>query len=131
MNNTVRFNYLYRDASNYKEWGSVDFTNPERLPLESVDNMLRESFEHGELFIAHQVGLPELFFYAEEPITEDDHCYHEFHSVEAIEPAGSEPPTRSISEFLTDVRSAAASGWRAFNPADRLLELRAHTGHRQ
>lgn len=30
----VRFNYLYRDGSNFKRWGSVDFSNPEQLTIE-------------------------------------------------------------------------------------------------
>jgi hypothetical protein len=130
MNNIVRFNYLYRDAANYKEWGSIDFTNPEKLALKEIERRLREDFVQGELFIAHQVGLPELLFYANDPITEDDHCYHEFHSVEAIETTTTEAPEQSISEFLSTIHSAAETGWRAFNPADRLPELRAKADHR-
>ncbi|NTU68311.1 MAG: hypothetical protein HGB02_05455 [Chlorobiaceae bacterium] len=129
MHNIVRLNYLYRDAGNDKAWGSVDFTNPDQLAIKEVERRLRSDFEQGELFIAHQVGLPELFFYATDPITEDDHCYHEFHSVEAIETPEAVAPKQSISEFLTAVRSAAEAGWRAFNPADRLPELRANAAH--
>ena len=124
MSKIIRFNYLYRDEANYKEWGSFDFTNPDGLAVEEIERIPRQNFEQDELFIAHQVGIPEIFFYSTDPITEDDHCYHEFASVEAIETAETEPPSRSISEFLNAVQSAASAGWKAFDPADRLPELR-------
>jgi hypothetical protein len=34
----VRFNYLYRDVSNFKRWGSVEFSNPEQLTIEEIEN---------------------------------------------------------------------------------------------
>ena len=126
MSSTIRFNYLYRDASNYKEWGSVDFTNPEKLALNEIEQSLRKNFDQGELFIAHQIKIPELFFYAAEPITEDDHCYHEFGSLEEIDTAASETPSRSISDFINTIELAATTGWEAFNPADRLPKIKAN-----
>lgn len=124
MNSIIRFNYLYRDASNYKECGFVDFANPEKLTLNEIEQSLRKNFEEGELFIAHQIEIPELFFYATEPITEDDHCYHEFGSLEKIDTAASETPLRSISEFINTIERSARTGWKSFNPADRLPEIK-------
>lgn len=34
----VRFNYLYRDGSNFKRWVSVEFSNPEQLTIEEIEN---------------------------------------------------------------------------------------------
>ncbi|NTU91871.1 MAG: hypothetical protein HGA60_08140 [Chlorobiaceae bacterium] len=125
MTNGIRFSYLYRDAGNYKAWGSVDFTNPDELSVEVIERKLRDSFDQQELFIAHQLGLPELFFYADEPVTGDDHCYHEFAAVEGIELTDTKIPERSITEFLTEVQACADKGWAVFHPADRLDAIRA------
>lgn len=126
MPNCIRFSYLYRDAGNYKAWGSVDFTNPDELSVEVIERKLRYSFDQQELFIAHQVGIPELFFYATEPVSEDDHCYHEFAAVEAIESSSTEIPERSITVFLAEVQACAEKGWEVFLPSDRLSTIRAN-----
>ena len=123
MNRLIRFIYIYRDASNNKQWGSVDFTNPTERSIKNIEQECRQHLDSKELFIAHQIGLPELFFYATEPVTEDDHCFHEFVSLEAIELTDATHPTRSISEFLCTIKASATEGWEVFNPADRLPEL--------
>jgi hypothetical protein len=125
MSKVIQFNYLYRDAGNYKQRGSALFTNPKKLGIKEIEQQLRLHFEQRELFIAHQIGLSELFFYIKEPITEDDHCYHEFASVTEIKTVEPEPRNRSISDFLTDVQAAASVGWKVFSPEDRLPEIRA------
>ena len=80
------FEYLYRDASNYKVWGA--------LLLEGVANetdlqVLTSKFESGELFIAEQVGVPALYAdlweFSDGP-TEDDHVWHTFHALRAVTP---------------------------------------------
>ncbi len=121
----VRFNYLYRDGSNFKRWGSVDFSNPEQLTIEEIDIRLRSCFEQESFFIAHQIGIPELFLYVDEPITADDHCYHEYQSVEKIENEHSANPARTIGEFLTIVQTSAAQGWKTFDPLDHLSRIQA------
>ena len=52
-----RIDYLYRDASNYKRFGSV-VVEGELLPADW--EMIRSRLEMGELFVAEQVGLPSL-----------------------------------------------------------------------
>ena len=80
------FEYLYRDASNYKVWGT--------LLLEGVANetdlqVLASKFESGELFIAEQLGIPALYAdlweFSNGP-TEDDHVWHTFHALRAVTP---------------------------------------------
>jgi hypothetical protein len=123
MNRHIRFKYLYRDASNYKQWGSVIFSNPEHIPIDEIDRLLKSNFEEKCFFIAHQAGLPELFIYDDEPISSEDHCYHEYDSVDVIEQVGFAAPTRSISEFMVTVISCKKIGWTAFDPLENLSRI--------
>jgi hypothetical protein len=77
------FEYLYRDAGNYKVWGE--------LLLEGEINdektaRLTLRLEEGELFIAEQIGIPTLYeeLWREcqcEPSDELDHAWHEFSEI--------------------------------------------------
>jgi hypothetical protein len=82
--NNVKFHYLYRDGSNYKKWAEVVFCNADDLPPELIRKQLRRSFLEDGLFVAHQVRIPEVFLAAEDQLTEDDHCFHEFAEVDAV-----------------------------------------------
>lgn len=114
--NNIRFDYLYRDGSNYKKWADVVFRNPDDLSVDSILKSFRESFSEDGLFIAHQVRLPEVFLAAEYPLTEDDHCFHEFAEVEVTSDTANDRYGRSISEFVAEVAREANRGWRAFDP---------------
>jgi len=116
----VRLNYLYRDGSNYKKWGEIVFFDADGLSIESATNSLRALFLPDGLFIAHQVRVPEVFLAAEDQLTSDDHCFHEFESAEATSDAPNDPCGRTIREFMAEVAEEAKRGWCAFNPQDRL-----------
>ena len=81
------FDYLYRDACNYKSWGSLLL---EGQATEAELETLRGHLDLGELFIAEQVGIPplyaELWQFSDGP-TEDDHVWHTFHE---LRPANTE-----------------------------------------
>ena len=69
--------YLYRDAGNYKSWGSV-------LLLGSITSdeeaTLRSCLEPDNLFVAEQVDLPVLYealWSLNGGRNDDDHAYHE------------------------------------------------------
>jgi hypothetical protein len=72
------FEYLYRDASNYKVGGEILLTG---TPSQNDIDALRASLESGEYFVAEQVGIPvlykELWDLSGGP-TIDDHALHEF-----------------------------------------------------
>ena len=72
------FEYLYRDAANYKAWGSLLLSGK---PTQEDIAVLRACTESGEYFVAEQVGIPplyeELWALSDGP-TEDDHALHEF-----------------------------------------------------
>lgn len=70
---------MYRDYSNYKNYGSVVFGNPNNTPLEEIEKLIRDKLIDGEYFDADKSGLPTLFF---EITTSDDHELHEFQSLE-------------------------------------------------
>src|SRR5437879_1014959 len=119
--NNIKFNYLYRDAGNYKKWADVVFSNPDRLTLGSITKVLQGSFLADGLFIAHQIRIPEVFLSVEEGVTEDDHCFHEFDSVELSSETPNDRYRRSIREFTAEVTREGNRGWRAFDPHDRFL----------
>lgn len=77
--NNIRFNYLYRDYSNYKNYGSVVLDNPNNFSLKEIEKLIRDKLIDGEYLDAHKSGLPTLFF---EITTSDDHELHEFQSLE-------------------------------------------------
>lgn len=93
------FEYLYRDAGNYKAWGSVLLLGT-AFP-DDVDT-LRTYLESGEFFVAEQVGIPvvyqELWALSGGP-NNDDHAYHQFsdlrpatnEEISMIEPWGNLP----------------------------------------
>lgn len=75
------FEYLYRDASNYKAWGKLLLSG--QLQDEEINRMAK-CFDSGEFFIAEQIGIPtlyqDLWQYSNGP-NADDHVWHSFHSI--------------------------------------------------
>ena len=116
--NNIKLQYLYRDASNYKKWAEVVFSNDEGLSIDAVTKALRDGFSDDALFIAHQVRVPEVFLFAEYHLTPDDHCFHEFYSVEVTSDLPNDAFSRSISQFVTEVATEGQRGWIAFDPQD-------------
>jgi hypothetical protein len=70
------------------------------------------ALDGGELFIARQVGLPELFF--EGSVYADDHCGHELFEIEATEDAVDDSHGRTIGAFVDEVVRAAVGVWSVF-----------------
>lgn len=107
----TRFEYFYRDGSNYKQWGSVVFRG-------ACDAALRDrmfaALDNDGYFIAHQVRLPELFFTHGLPDA-DDHCFHELAEVSTTAELPNDPLERTIVEFAAEMESASKSGWAAFD----------------
>ena len=111
MTNNIRFVYMYRDASNYKQHGEVILPNETQRTVEEVDTQIRSLLSDGLFFIARQVQVEERFF---DVVSEDDHPWHEFVSVEATtDPAFDPVPAqqRDITNFLKELEQAHRSGW--------------------
>jgi hypothetical protein len=83
------FEYLYRDAGNFKAWGELLL---EGVLSDEERARLTKHLESGGLFIAEQIGVPTLYetLWQEchsAPSAELDHAWHEF---SAIRPATSD-----------------------------------------
>lgn len=80
------FEYLYRDAGNYKAFGSVALDGA--LSEEELEQVRARFFANDSLFIAEQIGVPalyqQLYQWSGGP-TGDDHCWHEFLSLKVVE----------------------------------------------
>jgi hypothetical protein len=118
----IKLSYLYRDAGNYKKWADVVFSNPDGSTLEEVTKALKDAFLQDGLFIAHQIRIPQAFLFDRGDATSDDHCFHEFGSVEVSSEAPNDAYSRSITQFIIEVNKEAKRGWAAFDPHDRLAK---------
>jgi len=81
--NSIRFNYLYRDGSNFRSVGEVVFGNPNNLLASHIESKLVSAFLPDKLFVASQIVIPEVFLFVDGKVTSSDHCYHEFVSIES------------------------------------------------
>jgi len=107
----VRFVYMYRDASNYKQHGEFILSNETLLTVEEVDKQIHSLLSDGLFFIARQVQVEERFFAV---VSEDDHPWHEFVMVEATTDPTFDPvpeEKRDITNFLKELEQAHRSGW--------------------
>src|SRR6476646_9926556 len=95
----TRVEYLYRDGSNYKQWGAVVFRGG---CDETLLPRLFAALDGGELFIAHQVRLPELFF-TDRPRYADEHCWHELAEAATSSEAPDDLLNRTFEEFVVEV----------------------------
>ena len=116
---SIRFNYLYRDGSNYKSWGEMIFSNPENLSTTNITKKLLHAFLSDKQFIASQVSIPEKFLFTDGNHTNSDHCYHEFDCIEVCEEEPTDKLNRSIADFLQDVETTSKQGWKAFDILER------------
>ncbi len=129
MLSNIRFNYLYRDAGNYKKWSDLVFSNPRELALESIAEALRRAFIDNCLFIARQLRIPEIFLFARGYASSDDHCFHEFDSVERTAELANDHYSRTIGEFITQVNRESIRGWAVFDPQGGVAETRGFARH--
>ena len=107
----IRFVYMYRDASNYKQHGEVILSNEMQMTLEEIDQQIRSLLSDGLFFIAQQVQLEERFFAV---ISEDDHPWHEFVQVESTtDPIFDPVPEvkRNLAQFLKELEQVHNTGW--------------------
>jgi hypothetical protein len=102
--NNIKFNYLYRDGSNFKSWGEVIFSNPENLSVDQIEERLTKGFLTDKLFIASQISIPEVFLFNKGQFSEFDHCFHEFDYVEICMQNPTDGLHRSITDFYEKLK---------------------------
>lgn len=96
----TQFNYLYRDACNYKKFHSIVLSGVIRL--KQIEPFLREQ----TFFIPFEIGLPDL---QEEVFKSYDHIWHEIEAIELTE----DQPTIAIdaSSLLANFKNAHNQDW--------------------
>lgn len=102
----ILFEYLYRDAGNFKRWGEIVFTNVRELSCEEIEEQVRENLIDSEFFVAVDAGVPELYF--DEHIEAQDHGWHQYSSVSLTEYQPTDSKARDISEFIVALATAKA-----------------------
>jgi hypothetical protein len=94
----IKFAYLYRDASNYKQYNEVVFANPNELPLEQIQRIITSNLIDGSWFIAKDWHLPDMHFKEYDWDDETDYDWHEFSGIEkTTDPA---TPKLLIEDFI-------------------------------
>jgi len=76
IRNNLKFEYLYRDAGNYKQFGQIVFLNPTNLDPQSATLKIKDKLIDGEFFYPSKVGVPRLEAYDFD--FEIDHEWYEF-----------------------------------------------------
>ena len=103
------FDYMYRDAGNFKAFGTVEL---DRELDEREKELVGERLADAEFFIAEQVGVPplyrELYDWSGGP-TSDDHCWHEFVGFRALTEREQGTPAVGAAQFVE--RFAAVEDW--------------------
>jgi hypothetical protein len=77
-----QFNYLYRDASNYKNFGSAIFSNPQGITLKDLVETIKSKLIDKTWFYPNKWNLSDLFFSSYNPNVDP---WHEFESLEYTE----------------------------------------------
>lgn len=105
----VRFEYRYRDYSNFKRYGEVVFANPDAISVDRIEaafeDARRDAFPTADeyQFSAEALRIPTLYMEPRSP--QDDHSWHEAVCFEATEDSPLDAELTSISDFLNNVRS--------------------------
>lgn len=108
----TRFEYMYRDGENYKEYNEVVIKG--KFILEQLQPHLYD----GEFFMPSEVGLEDLQEY---PYRRCDHIWHQPVSAEATDDA----PTVEVSaaELVARFRDAGAVKWDTPTVNERMVEM--------
>lgn len=94
----IQMEYLYRDAGNYKVWGSTVFANPQGLSLDTIQAQTKDHWIDGCYFIAANLQLPSL--HTSPYDAELDHSWHEFHAFTETVELPNDAHHRRIDDFV-------------------------------
>lgn len=96
---SIHFEYIYRDAGNYKNWGSVVFANPSNFSADRVQQIISSALGQWGFFSAAEAGLPDLHFSGRD--AELDLPLHEYFGIRDTDEEPDDSAGRSIEEFLS------------------------------
>lgn len=94
----VKFEYLYRDAGNYKNWGEVVFYNKSCLSGESITQEITSRLIDKKFFVTSALKIKDLHFATTD--ADLDHEWHEFHNCSLTNEPVNDMEKRDISEIL-------------------------------
>ncbi len=100
LKHNISFNYLYRDAANYKNYGYVVFTNPDGLSIDNIVVFIKSKLIDSQFFDHLKFEVPSLFF--EKYDREIDHDWHEFENLEITNEGQSQ--IISINDFIEKIK---------------------------
>jgi hypothetical protein len=98
----MRFEYLYRDSGNFKNWGEIIFSNPNKMSIDELVPMAGKVLIDQSYFYATKAKVPDLHF--EEYNEQLDHGWHEFHAFQVTDDIPNDPYKRSVDEFIESLR---------------------------
>jgi hypothetical protein len=101
----IRFEYLYRDGGNFKNWGEVVFFNPHNVGADVAMSMAKNVLIDQAYFVARKARVPDLHF--REHDEELDHGWHEAHAFQPTDDAANDAQSRSIEEFIVSLQFAS------------------------
>lgn len=103
----TQFNYLYRDASNYKNYGSIVLRGLVKEP--GLIERLTKALDEGTYFVPERIGVPPIDFVTtgKFPPNNDDHPWHEFESWEPT--AQKATDQRSPEQFVEQVEKTGVT----------------------
>lgn len=93
----IKFEYLYRDAANYKNWGEVIFSNTRNIPIDQINKRISTHLIDHQYFVPSDFNMPDLHFGKHDP--SNDHSWHEFHACTDTE----KEITDALGRDITDV----------------------------
>jgi len=102
----IRFEYLYRDAGNFKKWGEIIFSNPNNIDIELVESMAKKVLIDESYFVANKANIPDLHF--EHYNEQLDHGWHEMHTFQSTNETPNDQHQRTIDEFFHSLQEASA-----------------------
>jgi hypothetical protein len=102
----ICFEYLYRDAGNFKNWGEVVFANPNNLIPDELSSLVENLLIEQLYFVAEKASVPTLYFESYFPHL--DHGWHELNRFSATEEAANDPLGRDIGAFIKSLKFAAS-----------------------
>lgn len=94
----IKFSYLYKDGSNYKQYHQIVFASSGQSTLGEIQTILRSNLIDECWFIAKDWHLPDMHFKEYLWDTKVDHEWHEFDYVEETTDAKTVKP--SIEAFI-------------------------------
>jgi hypothetical protein len=98
----VLFEYLYRDAGNFKNFGEVIFSNTNHFKVEVLEREIAESMFDGKFFVAEGLEIPTLYF---QNYDKDlDHDWHEFGAMSMSADDVTDSKGRDIQEILKSLK---------------------------